>query len=219
MKTVKRLIALILVLASLFCVFSLDAFADYGLYWSVSDGVLIISGKGAMPDYSADVAPWRAKDAKARNITTIYVDDGVTYVGSQCFQYCEKAGFAFMADSVTSIGEAAFYGCKDLVEVCLPNNLRELSVSLFDHCSSLEYVYIPSGVKTIRNAAFNCCTSLETVCIPKSVTVIEDSAFNSCRNLTDVYYEGSWSDWDRIDIAGYNRCLTNATIHFNCDSW
>ena len=120
-----------------------------------------------------------------------------------------------------SIGEAAFYGCKKLKEVRLPAQLDEdeLAVSVFDHCTSLKSAIVPEGVEVIKNAAFNCCDSLEWVYIPASVEEIEDSAFNHCISLKDVYYAGSWSDWDEIEIAGYNKCLKNASIHFGSSSY
>ena len=195
---------------------SSHAFAD-DLNWDLTDGVLTVSGQGAMPDYEAEVAPWRANDSKAANVKHIEIESGVTYIGSQCFQYCESAKSTYIPDSVTSIGYAAFYGCKKLKEVRMPVKLKddELSVSLFDHCTSLRSVVVPDGVEVIKNAAFNCCDSLEWVFIPASVEKIEDSAFNHCVSLTDVYYAGSWSDWDKIEIAGYNKCLTSANFYFD----
>ncbi len=216
MKTLKKLLAMLLILGNLLALGSLPAFAD-DLYWDLTDGALTISGRGAMPDYTADVAPWRARDSKAANVKHIEIQSGVTYIGSQCFQYCESARSAYIPDSVTGIGYAAFYGCKKLKEVRMPVKLKddELAVSLFDHCTSLQSAVVPEGVEVIRNAAFNCCDSLEWVFIPASVEEIEDSAFNHCVSLTDVYYAGSWSDWDEIEIAGYNKCLSGATFHFN----
>ena len=59
------------------------------------------------------------------------------------------------------------------------------------------------------------CTSLKSINIPKSVTKIGNSAFDCCSSLTDVYYEGSSSQWRSINLAEYNTALTSANIHFN----
>ena len=218
MKTMKRVLALLLVCLTVFSAASLHAFAESQLYWGLQRGTLVISGQGWMPDYSGTEAPWRVGDRKGKNIQEIRVEDGVTHIGDQSFQYCEYAVTASIAQSVTSIGEAAFYNCKRLVATNLPRGLQEIDVSVFDHCSSLECIELPDGVEVIRNAAFNCCSSLEWIYIPASVTVIEDSAFNACTNLKTIYYGGSWSDWDRIDIAGWNKPLSYATIYFNCNN-
>ncbi len=215
MKTMKRILAAILVCLSIFSAAGLNACADE-LYWTLKEGTLTISGRGEMPDYSAEVAPWRAADKKAKKVREIRVEDGVTHIGTQSFQFCESAKTAYIAASVKSIGEAAFFNCVKLRQVNLPAGLYEIDVSVFDHCSALENVIIPDGVETIRNAAFNCCESLEWVYIPASVEEIEDSAFNHCIGLKTVYFGGSWSDWDRIEIADYNNCLKNAEIFFKC---
>ena len=214
MKNLKRIIAIAIILVSIVSLGTIGACAD-NLNWKINKGDLIISGYGEMPDYSGKEAPWREKDKKAKNVKNIYVEDGVTYIGDQCFQFCESAKYAQIADSVEAIGEAAFYSCKKLEEVIMSVELAELGVSAFDHCEKLEYIVIPEGVEVIENAAFNCCTSLEWVFIPGSVTEIGDSAFNACKSLKTVYYGGSWSDWDEIEIGGYNKYLTGAELLFN----
>lgn len=220
MKGIKKTLALILILGTLLSLGGMEAAAKQRdeLYWELDDGVLIISGQGKMPDYSGDVAPWRAKDSKARDVKSIEIKYGVTHIGSQAFQFCESAKSVTIADSVESIGEAAFYGCKKLKEVRMPARLDEdeLAVSVFDHCTALKSAVVPEGVEVIKNAAFNCCDSLEWVYIPATVEEIEDSAFNHCISLKDVYYAGSWSDWDEIEIASYNKALNAASIHFGC---
>ena len=57
------------------------------LSWVLTeDGVLRISGNGAMPDYStSSVAPWYSKRTK---ITSVVVEPGVTNVGDYAFYAC-----------------------------------------------------------------------------------------------------------------------------------
>ena len=64
---------------------------------------------------------------------------------------------------------------------------------------------------------FGGCKSLPSIYIPKSIKSIETEAFSCCDSLTDVYYEGSEEDWEKIVVESGNDCLTGATIHFNCD--
>lgn len=49
-------------------------------------------------------------------------------------------------------------------------------------------------------------TSVEEIC---------DSAFNGCQKLETVYYGGTASDWDEIEIARYNKRLTSAELVFS----
>lgn len=48
-----------------------------------------------------------------------------------------------------------------------------------------------------------------------SVEEICDSAFNGCQKLETVYYGGTASDWDEIEIARYNKRLTSAELVFS----
>ena len=191
-----------------------SAFAE-GPGWRIEDRTLIIDGYGEMQDFDGDVAPWRKVENGQQEINAIEVRSGITHVGQQAFQMCRKARSAVIADSVRTIGDAAFYGCEALRSVTLPQGLYEIGVSVFDHCESIKNIVIPEGVETIRNAAFNCCSKMEWVYLPRSLEEIEDSGFNGCYALRDVYYGGSEEEWNRIEIASYNRSLHEAYIHYN----
>ena len=82
-----------------------------------------------------------------------------------------------------------------------------------------------SPVVTIHDGAFRDATELTAVVIPKSVSGIYATSFVGCTNLKDVYYEGSATEWNKIQI-GFESVtdggirdipLLDATIHFNGD--
>ena len=75
----------------------------------------------------------------------------------------------------------------------------------------IEDFVIPNGIKKIKWYAITWC-DFKSITIPKSVEIIEDSAF-SCCNITDVYYEGTWDDWNKIKIEYDNEELLNAELH------
>ncbi|MCR5044941.1 MAG: leucine-rich repeat domain-containing protein, partial [Bacteroidaceae bacterium] len=56
-----------------------------GLTWDLTDGVLTISGSGAIYDYTAGTAPWYADRA---SITSIVIESGVTGIGTYAFDGC-----------------------------------------------------------------------------------------------------------------------------------
>jgi len=125
------------------------------LKWHLTDdGVLIISGKGEMADYSVpyNSAPWR-------------------YFGVKRI---------IVGDSVTTIGEYAFSNCSSLTSVTIPNSVTTIKEYAFSNCSSLTSVTIPNSVTTIGDNAFNGCSSLTSVTIPNSVTTIGGWAFSEC---------------------------------------
>ncbi len=55
---------------------------------------------------------------------------------------------------------------------------------------------------------------MTNITLPKSLKIIGNSCFSSGEDITDVYYNGSESDWAEISIGEWNQRLDNATIHF-----
>ena len=98
--------------------------------------------------------------------------------------------------------------------------LNDETVEISKYTGKNEDVIIPNiiggkKVTSIGYDAFGYCSRLTSITIPNSVTSIEYYAFYNCTSLTDVYYTGSETEWNNIDIRDYNSCLTNATIHYN----
>lgn len=184
----KKLLSALLVLVMLLSLPGIGALAASDeLTWSLDKkGTLTISGKGEMPDYSGDTPPW----VKYRDdIKAVVIEEGVTHIGAQCFQFCTNLKSVTIPSSVESIGAAAFYRCEKLSAVSLPGDLTEIADQSFDHCTALKSIVIPDGVTRIGESAFNCCQKLET-----------------------VYYGGTASDWNKIEIERYNKRLTSAEL-------
>ncbi len=210
------------------------------LTWTLSDGVLTISGTGEMEDYSFDSnpAPWYLTE-ESQSFTTVIIEGGVTTIGSNAFSDCGGLTSIAIPDSVTSIGRAAFSYCFSLASITIPNSVTSIgdnsfsfcewltritipeSVTTigspaFSFCSSLTSITIPNSVTSISNNTFSFCESLTSITIPNSVTTIGAEAFSFCENLTDVYYGGSEEGWNAVEIGEEgNECLTSATIHYS----
>ena len=124
------------------------------LKWHLTDdGVLTITGKGEMYDFSySNSTPWRYSDVKR----------------------------IIIGDSVTTIRNSAFRGYSSLTSVTIGNSVTTIGYSAFDGCSSLTSVTIGNSVTTIGWGAFGDCSSLTSVTIPNSVTTIGQYAFSNC---------------------------------------
>ena len=83
--------------------------------WSLSqDGILTISGTGAMGDYSEDYPGWyRYKD----QILQCVIEEGVTAVGAGAFRDCFSLASVTIPVSVSAIGDGAFSGCYSLTDL------------------------------------------------------------------------------------------------------
>ena len=136
-------------------------------YWSLKDGVLIISGddkmcgSGAM---SMNKFPWHKY---ANDIETIIIENGIT-----------------------KISEGAFAGLTNLVNVVIPNSVRSIGSNAFEGCTSLNSVIIPGSVRSIGFKAFGGCKNLSNVKYCGAGGLIQDSSyyyvFEDCYALSQV---------------------------------
>ena len=146
------------------------------LKWHLTDyGVLTISGKGKMNDYSyPDGGPWSKSDIKR-----IIIGDGITTIGGYAFRDCSNLTSVTIPNSITTIGVAAFAYCSALTSVTIPNSVTTIGEAAFVSCRALTSVTIPNSVTTIGWNAFNDCSALTSVTIPNSVTKIGNYAFDN----------------------------------------
>ena len=93
------------------------------LEWSVSGGVLTISGTGPMYDYTVDGTPWARYNGE---ITRIHVSEGVTGIGDYAFSG-SAASEVSLPESLLELGEEVFFDCPNLQQLHLPAGARSLS--------------------------------------------------------------------------------------------
>ena len=161
------------------------------LTWTLdSEGVLTISGTGAMEDYSyfEDRAAWYAN---RDSIKTVSIGSGVTSVGTYAFYYCKNLTGVMIPDSVTRIGGSAFESCSSLTGIIVPDGVTNIGSSVFRNCSSLTSATIPDGITNINYSVFENCSSLTGIIIPDSVTSISGSAFSGCSSLSSIIIPNS----------------------------
>ena len=167
--------------------------------WVMSrDGVLTISGTGAMTDYDYDYnsAPWYSFNT---SITSVVVNEGVTSIGAYAFESCTNLEEISLPSSLTRIGEAAFFYCLSLADITIPKNVASIEDVAFVYCNSLNRISVDSRNSYYCNDAYGVLynkakTKLITVpaklsgkyMIPNTVETIAARAFLGCGELTEI---------------------------------
>lgn len=172
-----------------------------------------------------------------RYLTSIKIPSGMTNIGGYIFKGCSSLTNIDIPDSVTSIDEGAFYDCSSLTSITIPESVTSIGYNAFYQCTSLTSITIPDSVEYIGGCAFSgCsglasvtigngvwwisdhifanCSSLTSITIPDSVTHIESSAFSGCSGLTDIYFDGSYTEWNTIyENRNWIDSSVNYTVH------
>lgn len=137
--------------------------------------------------------------------TELFIPKNVANIGSSVFNYASM-GFKVDEDNENFSSEDGVLFSKDKTKlIAFPSQRKDTS-----------YI-IPDGTVTIDAYAFN-LGGFTQIGIPDSVTFIGEAAFLGCNSLSDVYYSGSETAWNNIDIYAYggsNRKLINAAKHYN----
>ena len=115
-----------------------------GLTWLLSDeGVLTVSGKGRMPDYSGSaLAPWY--DYRDQ-ITALEVEEGVTSIGSYAFFDCTGLTSVSLPESLTKLGRNCFSGCDSLELLDISGLPKELTQKVTDLSGIAKLTEMVSG--------------------------------------------------------------------------
>ena len=175
------------------------------LTWTLQNGILTISGAGAMADYtSSSKAPWYSSRV---SIDSVIINNGVTSIGDYAFSNCRDMTSVSIPNSVISIGNYAFNYCNSLVNISLSDSLTSIGTGVFYHCLSLpvennlryaDYYLIgtidttltsytiKNGTTWVGEGAFYECSRMTSVSIPNSVTRIDKYAFRNCKSLTTI---------------------------------
>ncbi len=181
--------------------------SDGEISWTFDNGVLTISGTGAMPDYTQTTMPWAAHKNET---TSIVIEGDITSVGSWAFCNFSKVQSVTLPSTLKTIGTYAFYNCGKLAELSIPavvtaiedyafsgcysltgtlvipGSVATVGSYAFSECSGLQNIVLSSGVKTLGEGAFSDCDSVRYVTVSESVESIGTFAFGDCGGLLEI---------------------------------
>ena len=153
-------------------------FCGDSVEWSLSGGVLTISGSGQMQNFHKGKRPWRG------TIKSVIIEEGVTSIGSRAFEYYSRLREISIPSSVKTIGDSAFVNCVSLKKIVIPNSVTSIGKTCFARCYNLSSISLSSNLQFIGEKAFDRCESMTDIIIPNSVQSIGRKAFADCYKLT-----------------------------------
>lgn len=174
-----------------------------GLTWALDEeGILRISGLGAMEDYDSGAgrAPWYGL---REEILSVHVDQGVTSIGDCGFYGLDKLDSVVLGEDVARIGSFGFSGCSGLSYVQLPDSITEIGMAAFENCASLVEMQIPEKVRRIESRTFYGCKALDSMALPRELQGIGDSSFEGCASLGAIAIP---QGVDRIENYTFQNC-------------
>lgn len=142
------------------------------LTWTLSeDGLLTISGQGAMKDYGFYGGPWVDHGDE---ITAIAVQSGVTYLGSYAFAELDNVRTLWVPESVASMGEFSFGSCEKLTVMYEAENRPCIST----------YYGGPSEVTNVHH--YGIAENGQFYCVRKDNTVVVTKYFGESVHTLEI---------------------------------
>ncbi len=149
-----------------------------------------------------------------KELTELIISEGVEYIESNAFEGCEKLSSIKFPKSIVNIGQLAFDGTEWLRNEQKRSDFVIVNGILIYAEITSEEIFIPNTVRCIGDGVYNDCYNITSITIPDSVNRIGE-AFDGCLELKNIYYTGSKSDWDKIQISEFNWLITNTLIYYH----
>lgn len=174
------------------------------------EGVLVIEGTGALPDWPAPQAEAWYKDKAWHKISRIEIGEGITRIGFKSFS---PTGQDFkrakpleisLPSSLREIGDFAFKGTT-LSDVELPEGLVEIGLGAFIGSLSQTTLEFPKTMKSVAEGAFQKCNIVSVIFT--SDVVVGQGAFFECPSLRTVNFNNTWTELAGASFEG-NHSLT-----------
>ncbi len=113
----------------------------------------------------------------------VYIPEGVTSLGVECFGRCVQLQHVSLPDSLQWLGEGAFANCIRLREVVIPDGVRRIPGLCFARCCRLREVMLPAHLRHIGHFAFCSCQELRMIFLPDRVEKLAAGVFFGCESL------------------------------------
>ena len=159
-------------------------------YSLTSEGVMTISGTGAMMDFNGqNDQPW--KDNRSV-ITSVVIESGVTTIGNYAFMGCTNLSSLSISNTVTKIGQNSFYNCARLSSVTIPGSVTIIGYQAFVNCTDLETFTVEgNSLESVENSVFQSSEKLTSLSFPSSLKSFGQDNFGWCDGMTSLTFNSN----------------------------
>jgi len=190
-----------------------------GLTWTLDNsGTLTISGEGEIIDN-----PWISYSDR---ITSVIIEDGITYIESYSFAYCSEIENVTIPKSVTEIMRNAFRGCDvwyvyyngsvdEFENICMDSILLSAEIICTEIPeSNISWTLDDNGTLTISGDGeifdypwLTKNREITSIIIKNGITAINPFAFENCTNLHSVTIPESVTEINKNAFWGCDNIL------------
>ena len=188
----------------------LPPLTDYTVSFQLENGVLTVSGNGAMPALERAFT-----DQERAAVETVVLDPAVTSLDAEAFRGCTRLRAITLPEGLSAIGAAAFDGCR-LETLTVPASVTQIAEGAFSGCGSLREILVQSGnpacvsVDGVLYSAdrslllcFPAAKSSRGFRVPEGVTRIAACAFSGYQLTETLYLPASLQE---IGAEAFTRC-------------
>ena len=128
------------------------------MMWEFANGVLTISGEGAMDDFQEGAAPWQGY---SQQITEVVFKGNISYIGDNAFRDYDTLTTIDFGNAIYEIGKNAFRSCDGLTSIQLPYSFKVFGESSFENCKNLTQIHCKGRFPSFRqNSMWNTRTAI-----------------------------------------------------------
>ncbi|MBR2520833.1 MAG: leucine-rich repeat protein [Oscillospiraceae bacterium] len=143
-------------------------------------------------------------------LTDLKLPEGLVSIGDNAFSGCPSLEEISIPSTVSDLGGLAFAGLDKLRSINVDSRSKTFysdeGVLINGEKGSLvcyppargAYSYaVPDGVSSLEAYSFTNAGKLHSIYLP-AITEIDYPCFTGCSDLWNIYYAGSWDDWDNV---------------------
>lgn len=198
--------------------------------YSAENGLLQISGFGALWDFNENNVPWLMMRGEIRTVlisgnisaigsyafadctalTSVSLSSDVSVIGAFAFRGCSRLRMLTMPQVLQYIGTEAFAGCGGIVDISVPGALQFVDFSAFRDCTALQTLNLSGDGLRVADYVCSGCSALTTLTISGNSAAIGNYAFDGCAALRDVSLPSRMSE---LGTCAFRGCTALQTIH------